>query len=178
MKDSQKFNSHMEFKQGKHYARQSTFALSVMKFFGFIVLLSFVSCQKYGLLLHQQRIDASYLASSHVGSPDPRQKCPPHGQLLIVEWWVPPPLLKYQPRVVVHLFFRNYTEKIIEFPITRRVSYEIYPVLGCEFDETGGLLTYKAEIVICEGEIYREWKHQMWVQLIDLSDEPSIQQFQ
>lgn len=168
----------MEFKKRKNYADCIVCAISLMKFLGFILLLSLVSCQKYGLLVHQQRIDASYLASTHVGSPDPRQKCPPHGQFIIVEWWVPPPLLKYQPRVVVHLLFRNYTEKIVEFPITRRVSYEIYPVLGCEFDETGGLLTYKAEIVICEGEIYREWKHQMWVQLIDLSDEPLPQQLQ
>lgn len=91
--------------------------------------------------------------------------------MLITEWWVPPPILKREPRIVLHIIFRNYMEKVVEYPITTRFGYEIYPVYGSDFDETGGLLTYKAEIVTCDGEIYRDWKHQMWVELIHINDE-------
>lgn len=146
-----------------------------MKFFSILILLCLAGCQKYGLILRQQRVDASYLASTHVGSPDPRQKCPPHGQLIIVEWWVPPPILKRDPKIVLHVLLRDYSERVVEFPICKRLGYEIFPILGEEFDESCGLLTYKAEIVTCDGEVYREWKHQMWVQLIKFSDEDELQ---
>jgi hypothetical protein len=90
--------------------------------------------------------------------------------MLVVEWWIPPFILKREPRIVLHVFYRNYTEKIIEFPISKRIGYEIYTIYNEEFDETGGLLTYRAEIVTCDGEIYREWVHQMWVNLIQIDD--------
>lgn len=151
---------------------EKSIALRVFSRVSFILLvLGLTSCQKYGLALRQQRVDASYLASTHVGSPDPRQKCPPNGQILVVEWWVPPPILKRDPKIVVTMVFRNYTEKVVEFPVSKRISYEVYSVCGEEFEETGGLLTYKAEIVTCDGEIFREWKHQMWVHLIQFPDE-------
>jgi hypothetical protein len=141
-----------------------------MKRWIWILCLLCASCQRYGLLVHRQRVDASYLASTHVGSPDPRQKCPPHGQLLVAEWWVPAWLLERAPRLKLHILFRNYSEEVVEFPICRRLGYESYPVLDAKFDETGGLLTYRAEIVTGDGQVFREWKHQMWVNLISLEE--------
>ncbi|MCI0382468.1 MAG: hypothetical protein L0207_05415 [Chlamydiae bacterium] len=137
----------------------------------FLFALFFGSCQKYGILVRQQLVNPTYLASTHIGSPDPRQADPPRGQMVIAEWWVPRELLSDEPKLVLHLIFWNYTEKIMEFPIDRRIGYETISVLGKEFDETKGVLTYMAQIVTNEGKIFREWKHQLWVKLIQIEEE-------
>ena len=46
-------------------------------------------CYKNHLYVQQQKIDQSFLASSHVGTPDPRQKSPPLGQKLLIAWSFP-----------------------------------------------------------------------------------------
>lgn len=136
-----------------------------------LLFLLCTGCEKYGLVLRQQRVDSLYLASTHVGSPDPRQKCPPSGQMLIVEWWVPPPLLKKEPRIIVQVLFRDYSEQIMEFPIQKRVGYETFLFPSVAQDPKRAMLAYKAEIVTGDGEVYREWKHQMWVKLIEVKEE-------
>ncbi len=143
-----------------------------MKFFC-LFLLVLAGCQKYGLVLHQQRVDASYLASTNIGSPDPRQKCPPSGQLLIVEWWVPSWVVRADSYVRLHLVFRNHTEEFVEFPINRRLGYETYELYSDDLAEKGGFMTFKAEIITGDGEVFREWKHQMWVNLIQMDEEMS-----
>ena len=58
------------------------------------LLFLFSGCQKYYLTVYQEKIDKDSLASTHVGSPDPRQKNPPKGQELIIEWQIPGEILK------------------------------------------------------------------------------------
>lgn len=151
--------------------------------FFFLILLA--SCEKYYVSVRNLPVNASYLASSHVKTPDPRQKNPPLGEKLIIDWSLPPELLSENPRIVLYLIFKTHQEKQLVYPITSRAGYEVYSLLGEEFKERKGLLTYRAEIVTDEGRVYREWTHQLWVNLInfeemssepkaDKSEEPSI----
>ncbi|NGX27031.1 MAG: hypothetical protein K940chlam6_00958, partial [Chlamydiae bacterium] len=75
------------------------------------------------------------------------------------------------PILRIHILFQDFTETCVEFPIHTAVGYETYCVLNNEFKKTGGFLAYRAEIITCEGEIYTDWEHQLWVKLIDLDNE-------
>jgi hypothetical protein len=73
-------------------------------------------------------------------------------------------------QIVFHVIYRNHTEKTFVYPIESRLGYEVYSLLNHEYDETGGIMTYAAEITTPDNEVYREWKHQLWVNLITLDD--------
>lgn len=136
----------------------------------FAILLLVSSCDKYYVTVRQLPLNSNSLASAHVGTPDPRQLDPPRGQELIIDWVIPSDLLVKQPHVELYLLFRNHTEKKITYPALYKSGYIVYRLEGEEFDQTGGLLTYRADIVTKEGVICRRWKHQLWVNLIDLKD--------
>jgi hypothetical protein len=135
----------------------------------FILFLA-VGCDKYYVSVAQQWIDVRYLASTHVKTPDPRQDHPPVGQMMIVDWRVPKELLRKKPRIQLTILFWNYTEKIITFPINQRMGWVTYKILDEEYDQTKGILTYKAEITDEDGSLFREWKHQLWVELITVKE--------
>lgn len=138
-----------------------------------LLLVLLFSCDKYYISVRQMPVNAGYLASTHVGTPDPRQAHPPLGQKLIINWVVPPEVLTQDPKVVLYLVYKDHTEKKISYPILYRNGMEVYSLLNEEFENKKGLLTYRAEIVTQEGEIYKEWKHQLWVNLITLDEERS-----
>jgi hypothetical protein len=120
-------------------------------------------------VVQQQKIGPTYLASTNVGSPDPR--IPPNGQMILAEWWIPSRIVKQHPTLRIDVLFCDYTQDCVEFPINRTVGYETYSVLNKEFKETGGLLAYKAEIIDSDGEVLADWKHQLWVELITAETE-------
>jgi len=140
----------------------------------FFCLWSLSGCQKYYLSLRQIPIDGEYLASSHVGSPDPRQANPPYGQKVAMMWAIPPHLLEQKPKLILHVVYKNHTEEELIYPIEERSGTEVFSLLNENYEAKGGLLTYKAAIRTEDGETYRKWKHQLWVDLITLkSEKPS-----
>lgn len=135
-----------------------------------VILLTLVlsSCDRYYVSVMQQKINVNYLASTHVGTPDPRQLTPPFGQELIIDWQVPQDLLKKNPVCVLHVMYRDYTTEEFFYDIRYKIGYWKYALLNEEFERRKGILTYRAEIVTDGGEVYKEWKHQLWVNLIAL----------
>lgn len=95
---------------------------------------------------------------------------PPHGQKIVLQWAVPPDLLEQKPQITFHVIYKNHTEKTFVYPIESRLGYEVYSLLNHEYDETGGILTYSAEIMTPDHHVYREWKHQLWANLITLDE--------
>jgi len=130
--------------------------------------LLFTSCSTYYLSIKQQKVDPSYLASTHVNTPDPRKEHPPHGQKLIVHWQVPQSLMGEHPYILLHVIYRDYTEAVERLEIDAKRGYTTYALLGEEYEKKKGILTYKADLMTAEGKVYREWKHQLWVNLIAL----------
>lgn len=144
-----------------------------MRFFSslfFLLLLVCGGCRPYYLTVMQEWVDVRYLASTHVGTPDPRQEHPPMGQKLILDWRIPKEILKKHPEVVLDLILWDYTTRQIRIPIKHGMDFKTYRLFNEEYEKTGGILTYKAEIVTEDGEVFREWKHQLWVNLITVSD--------
>lgn len=135
---------------------------------GLLCLLS--GCQKYYVSVNQQWIDARYLASTHVHTPDPRQANPPVGQMLVIDWRIPQKILDQYPYIQLHVIYWNYTEQTLRFPVRERMGWITYKLLNAEYDTTGGILTYRAELFTGKGEIFRDWKHQLWVNLIQIEE--------
>jgi hypothetical protein len=93
------------------------------------------------------------------------------GQKLVVDWRVPKEVLKKKPEVVLDLILWDYTTRQLRFPIKRQMDYETYRLLNEEYQKTGGILTYRAQIITEDGEIFRELKHQLWVNLITVDNQ-------
>ncbi len=136
-----------------------------------IVMFFLPGCRQYYLAVCQEWIDVRYLASSHVSTPDPRQEHPPVGQKLIVDWRVPKEIFNEKAEVVLDLILWDYTTRQVRIPIKRRMDFSTYWLLDEEYQKTGGILTYKATIQTENGIIFREWKHQLWVNLITINQE-------
>jgi hypothetical protein len=134
-------------------------------------LLFFSGCRQYYLSICQEWVDVRYLASTHVGTPDPRQEHPSIGQMLILDWRIPKEILKKKPEVVLDLILWDYSTRQIRIPMRRRMDFATYRLFNAEYEKTGGILTYKAEIVTQDGHVFREWKHQLWVNLIIFDQE-------
>ncbi len=134
----------------------------------FCLLLFLTSCGSSALVLHEQRITPYYLASTHVGSPDPRT--PPKGEMVVAEWWLSKQARDENLSLVINVLYRDFTTRTITFPIQSRIGYEVIQVVNEEFEETGGFLAYRAEIVTPSGEVFADWKHQLWVKLISVDE--------
>ena len=101
-----------------------------------------------------------------MGSPDPRQKNPPRGQELIMEWRLPRDFSHEKMTLVLDILYKNYTQETLSYPISRRRGVITYSLLGNDYQEKEGLLTYKAEIRDKQGVVIQEWKQQLWTELI------------
>lgn len=97
------------------------------------------------------------------------------GQMLILDWRVPSDVFKKNPKVVLDLVLWDYTSREIQIPIKRRMDFMTYRLLNEDYEKSGGILTYKAKIVTEDGEVFREWKHQLWVNLITVTDDRPLE---
>jgi hypothetical protein len=134
------------------------------------LFLLLAGCEKYYLSICQEKVDRNYLASTHVGTPDPRQDNPPMGQMLIIDWKVPKKVLEEKPFILLHVVYWDYTEQDFTFPVEKQMGYVTYRLLNKEYEKKMGILTYKAEIVTDQHKVYKEWVHQLWVNLIRLDE--------
>ncbi len=133
---------------------------------GSFLLLS--ACNKYHVAVIRQNVNVDYLASSRANTPDPRKANPPLGQILVVDWHIPTDILHSSPSGKLHVVYKDYSEEVIDFDVGATTGYITHRLLGEKFLEKGGFLTYKAEILTASGEVYREWKQQLWVRIIHL----------
>lgn len=134
----------------------------------FLLALFFCGCEKYYLSVKREMMNRNSLASTYVGSPDPRQKDPPKGQELMMEWRLPEEALQENPILVLDLIYKDYTKGKICHPIDRKRGIFTYALLNPEFREKGGFLTYKAEIRSEQGAVMKQWKGQLWAELIEI----------
>lgn len=144
--------------------------LSSISFFSLLFLLVFTACEKQSLAIKREWVGRNSLASTYVGSPDPRQKDPPRGQKLFMRWNVPSKMLEEEPTLILSILFRDLSEEKIYYPLDKKKGYAIYELLGEKYRKTKGFLSYKAEIVSQEGKVLKQWQHLLWAQLITVDD--------
>ncbi|MCB1115208.1 MAG: hypothetical protein KDK71_01965, partial [Chlamydiia bacterium] len=110
--------------------------------------------------MKRETVDRDCLASTFVGSPDPRQKKPPKGQELMIEWRLPESVMDEKFTLVLDVFYKNDSVETFYYPVEKRRGMVTYALLDEKYKEKGGLLTYKAEIRNEKEKIFKQWKQQ------------------
>ena len=124
------------------------------------------SCTFHRLDVQTQYLTPEYLASYHIGTPDPRLHVPLIGQRLLIQWSLSKHEVQDQEIMLyLKVRFRNRQEQEVKFPISSTRGTYLYQVNSELYCQTGGILTYFAEIQTLSG-ILATWKHPLWVDLI------------
>lgn len=135
-----------------------------MRILGWVILIFpfLQGCYKDHLYVQQEWVDRNFLASTHVGTPDPRQEDPPQGQRLLVSWKFPRNLLDQQLSLLLRVRFWDNQEEFLCRPIHKSWGSAAF------FFPKTKLLTYKIDVVNREGACIETWEHQFWTELIDI----------
>lgn len=148
----------------------TTFLISLIN--SIIILTIISSCQLHPLTVQTQYLSHENLASYHVGTPDPQLDHPSIGQRLFVQWSLTSAEMENQPLFLqLSVRFRNHQDEKLKILIEKKSGYYLYDLTNQDYCETGGILTYMAEIR-SENCLIASWKHPLWVPLIQL-DVPS-----
>lgn len=135
------------------------------------LLFALVGCTQNKLTVRTEYINREHLASFHVETPDPLLLDPPLGQRLIAQWKIPRDYLSYENlHLRIRLRFRNRQEEVKEVPISRMRGLYCYELLNEDFCEKLGILSYLVELR-GNDNILEEWRHQLWVELIQFQDD-------
>jgi hypothetical protein len=138
-----------------------------------IALLLFASCTKPSLTVRSQTFDRTYLASYILDTPDPRKDNPQFGERLSISWFVPEKEYeKGHLELVVRIRFKKGNEQMKKIPLEEPYGHLLYPILGKEYTEHGGVLSYLITLE-SSGKILTQSKHKMWVdKIIPTNTEP------
>jgi hypothetical protein len=142
----------------KKKARPSLFFL--------VGLVLLTGCGSVKLSVRTAYCGEEQLAAYYVGTPDPNLSKPLIGQRLILTWSLPKRDYKHKTTFLdLKVRFKDKTEEHVHFPIVHRDSYYIFHVSDKKFIESGGILTYKAEMQR-DGTLIKSWYHPLWAELI------------
>lgn len=129
---------------------------------GLLFLLN--GCTRNYFYAQQGKRDRNFLASSHVHTPDPRQKDPPEGATLLIYWAFPLTLFEENLTLVAKVRFWDGKEEETIFPIVRKRD-------SCSlFFQNQRILTYLIQATNVHGIVVAEWKHHFWTEWIDLDE--------
>jgi len=134
----------------------------------FILFILFLGCYKDNLYVQVENIKKDFLASSHIGTPDYRQKNPPLGQRVIVSFDFPGRLLEKELFIYLTVRFWNNKEIFKKRKIKKSWGTEVFYFPNKENDKKKKILTYLVQIVTKDGKIVKKWEHQFWTTLIDV----------
>jgi hypothetical protein len=146
--------------------------LANLPLIGLILLSLLSSCNPIAPCLSVQMGYLSHenLASYYVGTPDPRLNNPPIGQRLIVNWSLPKTYLSTYSDLHLELYIRfgNRQEIVERIAVCKKQGTYMYLLLNEDYCAKKGILTYKLDL-IGDGCILKEWRHQIWTELIELT---------
>lgn len=144
-------------------------SLSVSSFLlGLAILFCTSGCTLHRLDVQTQYLTSDYLASFHIGTPDPLLSEPLIGQRLLIQWSLNAEEVREENLFLyLKVRFRNHHEEEVIIPITSKRGTYLYRVNSELYCQTKGILTYLAEIRNSTCTLAR-WKHPLWVEWIQL----------
>lgn len=137
-----------------------------------LACLSVLSCcNLHRLTVQTQYLTSENLASFYMNTPDPALTQCVEGQRLLIQWCLPNDSIigkKLFLHVKIRLRNRRELEQITPLRIrggkyTR--GFYPYDLTGTDYDESGGILTYKIEILSGD-TVIESWEHPLWANLI------------
>lgn len=136
-------------------------------------LLIFTACQRKGLDVYTDLIDKEGRASHFTRTPDPfycdnycLHRIVATWHLSTCDWGKKPLCLKMVVR------YGDGSEKELEFPIKKRISYQTYDLFGEELQDKEGIKTYRVEVASAD-ETLHTFEHQIWQERIRIQREQS-----
>mgnify|MGYP000181448219 CR=1 FL=1 len=143
--------------------------LKTHRLLGFILILFLqASCSSTHIAIRQIDLGPSTLASSAVGTPDPRQEKPIKGERLYITWAIPSDTLTENPKLVLKIIYKDFTTDHIEYVSIKSRGSRVVDLIGDLFTQKGGFFAYQALLVTEKEEILYQWNHQMWVNLLQV----------
>lgn len=125
-----------------------------------------VSCSHRTITVFTEYVSQESLASYSVNSPDPHFNAPAVGQKLYISWDITNLSCNQFPlELKLFLRFRNRTDTVKSFAINKTMGSYMYQLLGEEYFEKEGILSYKIQL-LNDQKLLEEWRHQIWVDLI------------
>ena len=118
--------------------------------------------------MQQECLDANFLASSRIGTPDPRLENPPCGQRLLIAWCFPEDLFRQNLTLQITVRLWDNSEVREQLDVESKQSHKalFFPSSGQE----RRILTYRIVVTTKEGEVVEIWKHPLWTELIQIGD--------
>lgn len=144
----------------------------------FLFWVFFSGCCGNYLYVQQETVGVGFLASSVVGTPDPRQEDPPEGQRLLVGWDFPRSVFQKQIHLLISVRLWDYSLKEIVLPLERKrdAAAFFFPACGSPSGSENGpqngkgraIMTYRVQAVDREGNQVAVWDHQLWTEWIGI----------
>lgn len=128
-----------------------------------LCIILFLSCSQAPLSVQTEYFRPKDLASSVIGTPDPDKEADIFGQRIRICWSLSKEdFSKGAVELVIAVRLKNSDEQTRTYPITTRSGELTYPVVGPDFFEKGGVLSYSIQLQ-AGTEILAESKHRFWV---------------
>ncbi len=137
--------------------------------------LSITSCYKNHLYVQHDKLNKDYLASTYVGTPDPRLKHPPEGQRISVAWDFPLSLFRKDLSLILTVRLWDNTQDVFTSKVEVKRGYKIYMFQDDSVQKSKRILTYKVDVVSPDGQIVDQWKHQFWKKQIKINKEEHVE---
>ncbi len=144
------------------------------KFLFFVLFFLITSCYKNYLYVHHEKMDRTYLASTYIGTPDPRQKHPPDGQRISISWDFPLSIYRENLTMITTIRFWDNKQDVFVHKISSKRGYISYKFQDNTENKTKKILTYKVDVLNEDGDLVDQWKHQFWKELIKINKEEGI----
>lgn len=125
--------------------------------------------------MQQEWVDANFLASSKVHTPDPRMEHPPKGQRLIIAWDFPKSLFQEDLTMVATVRLWDNTQTVIRKQVERKRDATALFFANDQEGIDRRILTYLVQMVNREGQVVEKWEHHFWTELIDIDNCSSAQ---
>ena len=140
----------------------------ICKSFTFLFLgLALVGCSKATIQVDRYVVLPSDMPSVYIDSPDPKKENPSFGQVLNVRYRIKKLDNNSWPyMVLLKVIYKNLEEESFSYSIGHLEGSFEFLVLDEKYENTGGILTYKAEIFSFDGEEIAQFKHKLWFDLI------------
>ncbi len=134
----------------------------------FFILCLFCGCSKPTLSVRMYPFDRNDLASCIVDTPDPLKEEPIFGQRLSITWYVPErQFIANATTLQIHVRFENDTEIVENIPLQSRWGSYLWSVVGNEFINRKGILSYHIALLSQE-KVIAQSKHKFWVESIQI----------
>ncbi len=144
----------------------------------FCIFLLLTGCYKDYLYVQQEWIDPQFLASSKIGTPDPRQEKPFFGQRLIIAWDFPKSFFSRDLHLLTTVRFWDNKEEVFQTPILRKRDITAFFFPNPDKTQDRHILTYQVQVFAKDGTLMAKWEHHFWTKLIDvgssLEEEESV----